>query len=465
MIIKMTKKYRLWLIIYIFLLIIGAFFSWGLVVPNLIFNQSEFWLNWQWWQWGLWNKHREIMAVSFLIWAVMIFISYLQLISHFPTFSKNNSSSPSFPRKLSLTNQKKTISLFYPFSNQRHQSDKKSLYYPWRYILFSLFLLIIPLLFAYNAFSADIFNYIFNAKMVTVYQTNPHLVPATTFTEDPMISFMHNSHTTAPYGYIWTALTVPLYLLSFGKFSLAWLIFKFSALVSLLLTVWLVTWLFSETRPSSSSSPIPLDLKPLALLFFNPLFLLEILMNNHNDLWMMAGALASLGLITIYRQRPRRSIFLVILSGIFLALSIGIKYSSLVVLPFWLYLLCGPEIIRSLRWPWLASFSSWLEKHFFDLIVLAFFLLLLLPRTQFFHPWYLLWALVWLPFCRWRWTKTALIAFSFSSFLRYLPWLWAGNYAGSVLLYQQLITWVGAGIILIVVFIKEKLLKYSHARS
>src|SRR3989344_172434 len=86
------------------------------------------------------------------------------------------------------------------------------------------------LTFSYNAFSYDIFNYIFDAKIVTYYHQSPYLYRALDFQGDPMLSFMHWTHRLYPYGPIWLGLTVPL---SVGlKFFLP-TFFLFKALMSL----------------------------------------------------------------------------------------------------------------------------------------------------------------------------------------------------------------------------------------
>src|SRR3990172_6981226 len=56
--------------------------------------------------------------------------------------------------------------------------------------------------------SSDIYNYIFNAKMVWVYGANPHRQVALNFPDDQWLRFMHNTHTPAPYGYGWTMLSL-----------------------------------------------------------------------------------------------------------------------------------------------------------------------------------------------------------------------------------------------------------------
>ena len=57
---------------------------------------------------------------------------------------------------------------------------------------------IVILLFSYNAFSYDLFNYIFDAKIFTHYHMNPYLHKALDFPGDPMLSFMRWTHRAYP---------------------------------------------------------------------------------------------------------------------------------------------------------------------------------------------------------------------------------------------------------------------------
>ena len=66
------------------------------------------------------------------------------------------------------------------------------------------------LVFSYNAFSYDLFNYIFDAKIVTHYQQNPYFHKALDFPNDPMLSFMRWTHRLYPYGPAWLGITIPL---------------------------------------------------------------------------------------------------------------------------------------------------------------------------------------------------------------------------------------------------------------
>ncbi len=91
---------------------------------------------------------------------------------------------------------------------------------------FLIFTLTVVLTFSYNAFSYDLFNYIFDAKIVTHYQQNPYDHKALDYAGDPMLSFMRWTHRTYPYGPSWIALTIPLSYLGFGFFIVTFFVFK-----------------------------------------------------------------------------------------------------------------------------------------------------------------------------------------------------------------------------------------------
>src|SRR3989344_9341708 len=82
------------------------------------------------------------------------------------------------------------------------------------------------LVFSYNAFSYDLFNYIFDAKIVTHYQQNPYFHKALDYPMDPMLSFMRWTHRLYPYGPAWLGITIPLSLAGLNIFTLTFFIFK-----------------------------------------------------------------------------------------------------------------------------------------------------------------------------------------------------------------------------------------------
>src|SRR3989344_6803525 len=93
------------------------------------------------------------------------------------------------------------------------------------------------LTFSYNAFSYDVFNYIFDAKIVTYYHENPYLHKALDYTGDPMLSFMRWTHRVYPYGPVWLGITVPLSFLGMGFFLPTFFLFKILSLVFYCLSV------------------------------------------------------------------------------------------------------------------------------------------------------------------------------------------------------------------------------------
>ncbi len=74
------------------------------------------------------------------------------------------------------------------------------------------------LFFSYPAFSHDLFNYMFDARIVTKYHANPYLYKALDFPSDLWIRFMHWVHRTYPYGPVWLMVTLPFSYLGFEKF-------------------------------------------------------------------------------------------------------------------------------------------------------------------------------------------------------------------------------------------------------
>jgi len=307
------------------------------------------------------------------------------------------------------------------------------------------------LLFSFNALSFDVFNYLFNAKMVAVYQANPHQQVALDFSGDPWIRFMHNTHTTAPYGPGWTAVSLLPFYGSFGKFLPAWLSFRLLNLVLLIVTFFVV--LAGQKKVFAKK-----NYSALALFFFNPLVLLELIMNMHNDLWMMLPAL--LALILIYPQAKNKQFLPVKIKNIIFSLllfifSVSIKYASVIILPLWLFLFLLP-FLSKIKTKLQLSFQ-FIYRYLFDFAAVLMFLPLLTSRSQLFHPWYLIWSLIFLPFVKNKIIQTSLLILSFSSLLRYLPYLQENGYNDYTLFYQQLISLVPFLIYLLSCYAKKVL--------
>lgn len=290
-----------------------------------------------------------------------------------------------------------------------------------------------------NALSHDIFNYLFNAKMVWVYQGNPHQQVALDFPQDDWIRFMHNVHTPAPYGWLWTGLSLIPFSLSGGKFLLALLAMKLFMVVGLVWFLWALWRLIHSLYPSESGWR-------WGLVAFHPLLLIETILNGHNDVWMMAPVLT---IISLVQQRKHFSFSGKLLILILWTFSIGIKFATLLLAPLILYWILGD----SQKW-WekaLAFFpSSWRLQQIVptfwpELCSVLLLIPLLTPRSQQFHPWYFIWILPFLPVIRWQWWRAALLGLSLASLWRYSPWLTAQlQYSPAILSEMKFITWSGA---------------------
>lgn len=300
--------------------------------------------------------------------------------------------------------------------------------------------IILILFLSYNALSHDIFNYLFNAKMVFFFHVNPHERVALDFAYDPWVRFMHNVHTPAPYGYGWTLISLLPFMFSFGKFLPAYFLMKMwmiLGLVAYLATVW---WLLGKEKLEKKQTRF-------ALLAFHPLLLIETVLNGHNDVWMMWPALLAIGLLRHRKRKPQTWLLVI---GLWL-FSISIKWASMVLLPILLGLWLEPwlkKISHQPIWIWLIN---WLSQNWAQWSALFLLVPLFTSRSQWFHPWYLIWSLAFLPFVNWRWLKASLIGLSLTSLWRYVPWMLNNlEYTPQVQWQMRCITWSGAVIGLVV---------------
>jgi hypothetical protein len=340
----------------------------------------------------------------------------------------------------------------------RGKEKVRNTFMTWRQFGFYL-LIVSPLLFAFNALSSDVFNYMFNAKMVLVYHVNPNFVAAQEFSSDLWLRFMSNSHSLAPYGYGWTAISLLPYLLGLSKFTPTWIVFRLFSILSIGLLFLSMQVLSRRYRGR------PLRLFEFAIVFLNPLFLIEIIGDAHNDLWMMWPALLAVGLLI-----PRKALafqwpnFLMRIGGAVLlfAFSSSIKYATLVLLPVMAGLLFSQllELYKTqFKQLFLIRAKQLFDEHWPTLAAASLFLPLLTERSRQFHPWYLTWVLVWLPFMKWRAAKVGVLILSVSAMLRYTPWLWTNTFEGNIEFYQKLITFVPLSIATVLYFILMMLKK------
>ena len=266
----------------------------------------------------------------------------------------------------------------------------------------------IILTFSYNAFSYDLFNYMFDAKIVTYYHQNPYEHKALEYLGDPMLSFMHGVHRTYPYGLVWLILTVPLSL-GINFFLPTFFLFKLLASLSFLGTVFFIGKILNKFSPQN---------EVFAIVFFalNPLVLIESLVSAHNDIVMMFFAVWALYLLL--SKKYTRSIIL-------LVLSIGVKFATVLLVPVFLYI-----AIKQLR-----KQSIDFKKVFMIIFVLMTIAVVItsfasgINKNPEIQPWYFLMLF---PFANFVAQKRIIvfltISMSFAMLASYIPYILTGEW-------------------------------------
>ncbi len=279
--------------------------------------------------------------------------------------------------------------------------------------LWTLIIVVGVILFlSYNAFSYDFFNYIFDAKIVSYYHQNPYLFKALDFPKDPMLSFMHSTHRVYPYGPSWLFLTVPLSFLGGNIFILTFYLFKSLMFLSFLGICYFIEKIAELTNKKSFI--------PLVFFALNPLILLESLVSGHNDIVMLFLSIAA-----IYFILKKKNIFAVLL----LLFSIGIKFSTIVLVPVFLYILY--KNIKKTHVNYGLVFYSTFLLMVFSVIATSF--ASGQNKNPEFQPWYLINIL---PFAALL-PKNKLILWmsgivSIGALFSYVPFLFLGHWPNNI---------------------------------
>lgn len=294
--------------------------------------------------------------------------------------------------------------------------------YAWGLILATA----VILAFSYNAFSYDLFNYIFDAKIITHYQQNPYLRKALDYPGDPMLSFMHWTHSVYPYGPFWLVLTVPLSFLGLNFFLPTFFLFKFLMSASFLGSAYFLSRVMEKINPSK-------EIFATVFFAFNPLVIIESLVSAHNDIVMMFFAIFS-----FYLLLKNKYLF----SAVAIIVSIGIKFATAFTLPVYFLI-----------------FFLLKRKRAIDKKIYAALILVMIPpiaiaslRTN-FQPWYLLYALPFAAILSFEYF--VLIPFFIASFvylLEYVPFLYLGNWNPPVPSILSLLTLLGILLGFVIVF-------------
>ncbi|MFO0703162.1 MAG: hypothetical protein U0525_00340 [Patescibacteria group bacterium] len=283
---------------------------------------------------------------------------------------------------------------------------------------------IIAAIFSYPALSHDLFNYIFDAKILTVYGQNPYLHKALDFPADPMIRFMRWIHRAYPYGPSYLLLSlIPSYL-GFGIFSLTYFMFK---------GMHLVLYLFAAKRLEKIS-------KTAVMLFaFSPLVIVEGLINTHND--FIALTLGVIAVTYIFENKNK------LLTRVLLWSSMLTKFTALPVVILserWFFTILSKKIklVRVL-----IDVGSLEKTSFLALLTIIVYQSLKMEVQS----WYFLNLLIFIPYFPrlFKWMSP----FIFSLILSYYPYIIGGEWGqGGDVNVKKMIINVGAFVNVVLIF-------------
>lgn len=293
---------------------------------------------------------------------------------------------------------------------------------------------------SYNAFSYDLFNYIFYTKIIIHYHQNPYVVVALDFPKDPMLSFMHWTHNTYPYGPFWLVLTVPIAFLGFNYFLPTFFLFKIFSLISFLGTVYFISKILKKIAPEYQTIGT-------VLYALNPLVLIESLVSAHND-----GAMIFLAVLGIYLLLEKKWL-----------VGFGALILSALTKQAMVFLLV-PAGIYALQIVFKKNFIS--QRLF--LLSCALFMIagyiLVITKIE-IQPWYCLWFLPFIIFTRPNKYVLWLVGgYCMGTLLRYSPFLWQGDWNGMAPIIKTYVTVITPFAFLIIGFLWNIIPK-THAKA
>jgi hypothetical protein len=160
----------------------------------------------------------------------------------------------------------------------------------------------------------DVFNYLGYARLGGLHHLNPYTHVMYDESWDPVYIFSSWRHLNSPYGTLFSAITYPLGLL---PLSGAYWIWKVIAVLGSLGLLWVVYKIAVALGRDPRHA--------LVFLALNPLYLVFALGGFHNDFVMLIPSMAAVLLMLKGRARS---------AGAVLMLSVAIKYTTVILLPF-----------------------------------------------------------------------------------------------------------------------------------
>ncbi|MBE7470999.1 MAG: hypothetical protein HS114_17825 [Anaerolineales bacterium] len=221
-----------------------------------------------------------------------------------------------------------------------------------RLILIVSAALAVILLFSYPVTAIDLFIYAIRTRGWALYGLNPlTTAPETLPTADPWLGLAAEwVDAPSPYGPLWEWLSLAAFHLSGGNFLNHLIALKILATLAYLGCAWLIFRVMRQIQPNWA-------ITATIAFAWSPLVLLETVQNGHNDIIMVFFLLAAVWAmnerisewrmgewrINPFAHSPIRHSFICL----FLALSILVKFVTVLVVPFFLLALTAHEV----KWP------------------------------------------------------------------------------------------------------------------
>src|SRR3989344_1494210 len=312
------------------------------------------------------------------------------------------------------------------------------------YLKYAVIFSTLILIFASPFLSSDLFNYIFYSKIILNYHANPYAHRALDFPGDDWLRFMRWVHGYAPYGPLWLAGAIIPALLGFGKFILNLLMFKIFIGLFHLINSYLIFKILRKTG-------IKNILLGTAFYALNPLLLIEGVANSHNDI-----VLASLLLFAIcfYVHKENAKSFAALFVGTL------IKYIPILILPWYIFSFLSRKKVNYEKIIFLSLATLTIFTFIFSTLAIK---VPFMPggSTQVqFQPWYLFWTLPYMALVPKRSLLILGILVSIGASLRYLPFLFYGDWVhANTILFMQSVTVLPLIIGIFVIIIQKLVLK------
>ena len=296
--------------------------------------------------------------------------------------------------------------------------NRTSVFPNWKKLFIVSIISALLLVLSYPALTYDLFNYIATAKVAFHYRENPYLVMPIEIPNEPNLAFTRAANKVALYGPVWILLTAFPHYLGTGNVWLTFIAFK---AMNALVYMGFLYFIYRLTR----------NLTNVLFFAFNPLVLIEVIMNGHNDIYMIFLALAGL----LLWQAGKLSGLLLFIASWF------IKGATLILSPF--------LVIRT-SWERLLVVSYWLLAGVFFIAA---------PLREELYPWYAVWLVApaaLLPYKNHRFIWQFTIILSLALELRNLPYMWMGYYESPGPWLRTIVTVVPVGIYLGWYFLKRR---------